>query len=186
MSRQKPLLLSTAKQVLLLIDWDNLFFSLVNRFGKVEYIRIETRLKILIDWIKEEIGELVGKYGFVFAPEHLSLFHQEICINCGLKLITCPKRQLNNIGAQEDTVDETIIWFAKMMTGHFDFKTICLVSGDNHFVPLLEELKEQGIKIALAPPTADSLARTKELIDLVDINLQTGKRMLLMLDGIAV
>jgi len=180
-------------QVLLLIDWDNLFYGLFNRFGGVEGMHIEERLDKLLKWVSGEIGIILGGHGFVFAPEHLTLIHQQMCIKHGLILITCPKRHLQEprmniekgrIETEEDTVDQTIIDFAKMMIGHPDLKTILLVSGDNDYVPLFEELGRRGILRALAPPTLNSLAKKAELINLVDINPKTGKKMLLVLDEI--
>ena len=190
---QQELSLPPAKteQVLLLLDWENFWYSLLNRFGVGE-MGVEHRVKALMEWAKT-IGELLGEHGYVFAPEHLSAIHQEICVNNGLRIMTCPKKNLNEpranpkTGIMEtrvDTVDETIIDFAKMMIGHKNFKTICLVSGDNDYVPLFQKLKDHGIKIALAAPTTDSLSRTKKLLNLVDKNPTTGKKMLLMLDGV--
>lgn len=179
------------EQILLLFDWDNFWYSLLNRFGIGE-MNVEHRIKVLMKWVNG-LGELLGGHGFVFAPEHLSSIHQEICVNNGLWLITCPKKQLSKAeknkktGEMEtrvDTVDETIIEFAKTILGHPNFKTICLVSGDNDYVPLFEEMKNHGIKIALAAPTIDSLSRTKDLLNLVDNNSSTNERMLLMLDQI--
>lgn len=188
------LLPATAKGALLLIDWDNLFYSLYSRFG-AEEMRIENRIKILMEWIKKEIGELLGGYGFVFAPEHLTYFHQQICVRNKLKLMICPKRQLmapkrnpktGDMETEEDTVDETVIWLTRMMLPHPSFKFICLVAGDNDYAPLFKEIERYGVKRALAVPTIDSLSRTKELIAVVDRHPATHKKMILRLDKIAV
>jgi hypothetical protein len=179
-------------QVLLLIDWDNLWYSLMSRFGVGE-MNIENRIQTLMDWTKESVGELCGGHGFVFAPEHLSLLHRQIFVDRGLKLMTCTKLHLKEprlnpksqkMESEIDTVDETIIWFAKMMVGHQNFKTLCLVSGDNDYLPLFEEMRKLGIKRALVAPTIDSLAKNKKFIKCVDENPVTKKRMLLILDKI--
>jgi hypothetical protein len=168
-------------RVLLLIDWDNFFLSLISLFKTNEGIMIENRIKKLMKWIEENLGELLGGHGFVFAPEHLSSYHQRICARNGLKLVICPKRPMNP--GEEDTVDETIIWFAEMMVNHPNFETICLVSGDSDYVPLFEEMGRQGIKRALAPPTVGSLSKSGDLVELVDINQETAERLLFMLDS---
>ena len=171
-------------QVLLLIDWDNLFISLLCFFEKPDGIRIESRIKELISWIEKDLGELLGGHGFVFAPEHLSSFHQQICARNGLKLIICPKKPKDpNEEKEKDTVDETIIWFANMMVDHPNFETICLVSGDSDYVPLFEEMGRCGIKRALAPPTLGSLSKSGDLVELVDLHPKTAKKMLFMLDS---
>ena len=181
----------TAGKVLLLIDWDNLFFRLFERFGGEE-IHLETRIKKLLSWVKQDIGPLFGDYGFVFAPEHMAFVYQEMCAENSLRLMVCPKRQLStpkinpktgNIIKEEDTVDESIIWFAKTMISHPDFKFLCLVSGDSDFAPMLKELGENGIMRALAVPTIDSLSRTKQFIGLADKHPATQKKMLFRLDG---
>jgi hypothetical protein len=189
--RPTPLLAAVAKQVLLLVDWENLFFTLYARFG-AEKMHLENRIEKLMEWVKEEIGELLGGCGIVFAPEHLTFLHQQICAKNGLKLIICPKRQLKeqkrnrktgDMETEEDTVDETIIWFAKMMLRHPNFKFLCLVTGDNDYVPLFKEVQRCGIKRALVAPTTDSLARSKELIGLVDRHPITMKKMSFRLDN---
>jgi len=181
----------TTEQVLLLVDWDNFFYGLLERFG-VGKMDIERRIKSLVRWTKG-IGGLFGGHGFVFAPEHLSILHQEICTRHDFLLITCPKRRLREprrnpktwqLENSIDTVDETIIAFAKMMIGHPNFKTVCLVSGDNDYVPLFEEMGSRGIRRALAPPSAGCLAKTGGLVDLVDKNPVNHRRMILMLDKV--
>ncbi|MFA6992470.1 MAG: NYN domain-containing protein [Candidatus Gracilibacteria bacterium] len=168
-------------RVLLLIDWDNFIHSLIDRFGNSE-TRIEERLQKLIEWIKGELGELMDG-GFVFAPEHLIYHYQEICRRNGLKLMVCPKiPKTENMEKDQDTVDENIIEFAEMMIGHRNLETVCLVSGDGDYVPLLEKMGREGIKRAIAPPAINSLSG--ELIELIDENPKTGKKMVLMLDRI--
>jgi len=178
-------------QVLLLVDWDNFWYSLFTRFG-IGKMNIEDRIRALMGWVKT-IGGLWGGHGFVFAPEHLTSIHREICVNNGLWLVTCPKKQLTEprrnrksgrMETKADTVDETLVNFAKMLTGHPRFKTLCLVSGDNDFVALFQFMHERGVKTALAAPTVNSLARTQELIKLVDEYSFKHGKMLLMLDNI--
>ena len=191
------------EQVLLLIDWDNVWCSLLNRFGIGE-MKIEGRIEGLMKWTREKVGELLGTeilegklvqgHGFVFAPEHLSVIQQQICVERGLRLMTCPKihlkelkqnRKSGKMETEADTVDESIIWFAKMMVKNSKLiKTVCLVSGDNDYVPMFEELQRLGVKRALIAPTLDSLSKTKELINCVDENPITHEKMLLVLDQI--
>ena len=180
---------TSAKKVLVLIDWDNIFICLHDRF-KTE-LRLEEKIQKMLEWVQREIGEILEGHGFIFAPEHLSFFHQKMCTNNNLRLFTCPKKKLQKpeinaksgeIEDEEDTVDETLIWFGKMMLRHPDVGFICLVAGDNDYVPLMEEAAKYNVKRALVPPTIDSLSRSKALVKLVDIHPVTLNKMLLRLD----
>jgi hypothetical protein len=183
------LILPMMGRVLLLIDWDNLYYGLFQRFGHLD-MHIGERIVALMEWV-EEIGGLMGGRGFIFAPEHVSAEYQRMFNENRLQLVICPKRKLKTPRAdflggeprtEEDTVDETIIWFAKNMAGHPSFKILCLVSGDNDYVPMFEEMGRLGIKRALAPPAIASLAKNKRLLNLTDRNPVTQKRMILLLE----
>lgn len=168
-------------KVLLLVDWDNVFHSLFNDFG-ADRMNLEYRFEKLIEWVTNSVGDLLSSNGFIFAPEHFNAYHRQICVKNKLKIVICPKRQTE---AQiEDTVDETIIWFGKMMIKHPDVKFLCLVSGDEDFVPLLEEAKKNGIKVALVAPTINSLSTNKTVVRLVDNNPKNRKKMILRLDRV--
>ena len=181
---RKTVLLQTPKPpgcVLLLVDWENLFFTLLSRFG-LEDVHIEERVKKLMEWIQAEIGELLGGHGFVFAPEHQLSSHQGMCAKNNLWLMTCPKRSKGVGQGEEDTVDETLISFGKIMLRHPDVKFICLVSGDEDFLPLLEEAKKYKVKVALVAPTIGSLSSQGGLLRFVDKGPITLARMFLRLD----
>lgn len=185
MSVLQSFLPEIATQVLILADWDNIFLCLYNVF-RAE-MRLEYRIKKMMEWIKSDIGEIFGGYGFMFAPEHLSVLHQQLCVENKFKLITCPKRQSRNeLGeiATEDTVDETIIWFGRIMLYHPHIKFICLVSGDDDYVPLMQEAEKYGIKRVLVAPTIDSLSRSKNLIRLADKHPKTLQKMILRMDTV--
>lgn len=174
------------EEVLVLIDWDNLFLSLYDMF-KAE-MRIEGRIEKMMDWVKKEIGEPLGGYGFVFAPEHLSVLHQDLCVKNNLRLVTCPKKRIKNakeeIVGEEDTVDETLIWFAKLMMDNPGVGFLCLVSGDEDYVPLMEEAARRDIKRVLVAPTVNALSKSGKLVSMADKHPVTGKKMILRLDAI--
>lgn len=177
------------KKVLLLIDWDNLFYSLFTDFGPEETL-LEKRLTALLAWVKIKLGDLLGGHGFVMAPEHLSSYHQQFCEKNGLQVILCPKRQLKEpkrdpksgkLITTEDTVDETIIWFAKMMFSNIDLGTLCLVSRDRDYIDLLKEAGKRGIKRALGMPSLTGLSRKKNLLPYIDKDPETSKLLLFRL-----
>ena len=171
-------------KVLLLIDWENVFFCLFESFGP-DRLDLHYRFEKLMEWIKNEIGDLLGSHGFIFAPEHFSSYHREICVKNGLRIMICPKKKSDQgNGKEEDTVDPTIISFGEMMLGHPEVGFICLVSGDEDYVPLLEKAQIAKIKIALVPPTINSLSVNKAIIKFIDTHPDTGKKMVLMLDQI--
>ena len=173
-------------KVLLLIDWENVIYSLIG-LGPHE-MDLSNRIKKLVEWVKKEIGELLGDNGYVFTPAHFAAYHREICVQNNLRIIICPKRKSCTIPPQkeEDTVDETLMWFGNMMLVHPDVKTICLVSGDEDFVPFLEQAKKLGKKIVLVPPTLSSLSASKKIVRLADKDEATGKPLILILSKIIV
>lgn len=175
------MLIAKKEETLLLIDWDNLFTSLWNDFGQ-DKLRLPERIERLMNWVKTDIGRLLGGIGgFVFAPEHLSFHHKQMFLRHGFNFFICPKK-VEEDGSILDTVDEKIISFGRLMMRHPDVGIICLVSGDSDYVPLFEIASIYGVKRALAPPTLNSLSKDKDLTDLIDNHPITGKRMVLRLD----
>lgn len=179
-------------KVLVLVDWDNLFYSLFNTFGQEE-MRLEERLQQMMHWIKKEIGEIWGDSGFVFAPEHLPIFYQELCTQSKLKIMVCPKRKLEepqmdpkkgHLVSELDTVDETIIWFGERLMGIPEIGFVCLVSGDADYIPLFQKASQHGILRVLVAPSHQSLSRSDEFLGLVDDHPLTHKKMLLHLDQV--
>lgn len=168
------------KKVLLLIDWDNVFLNLFKDLGPNE-IRFEERIDGIRHWLESNAGKIFGGHGFVFAPEHLSSYYQEVCRDSGLKIIICPKEK-SETGPKKDVVDENIIWFAELLADHPDLSWICLASGDSDYVPMLKRMKEKGKKIALAIPTLNSYSRLSEMASLAD--KVKNKKMILLLDSI--
>lgn len=170
-------------EVLVLLDWENILYSLLG-LGPYE-MDLAKRINALMEWIKHDIGDIFD--GYVFAPEHFTAYHRKICVQNNLEIMICPKRKAKEKGAkEEDTVDEKLIKFGKKMLKHPDIKIICLVSGDEDFVPFLEKAKNKGVKIALAPPSLGSLSSSKKIIELIDLHPETGKKMVLVLSQIAV
>lgn len=187
----RPVKAKKCEQVLLLVDWENLFVSLFSVFKNE--MRLEYRLSEMLSWIQGNVGELWGGHGFVFAPEHLNVIHQEICTKLGFKFIICPKRQLTKpkknpksglMVSEEDTVDETIIWFGMLIAKHPDVKHICLVSSDSDYIPFLREVSCFGVEIALVFPSIISLGRSKgkQLIKLADRSKNGCNKLILKLD----
>jgi len=187
-----PPLSSRGNKVLLLIDWDNLFICLSRRF-EVEEIQIERRINKLMNWVQENVGELLCDYngseqlchGFVFTPEHISPKLQRMCAKNKLWLMVCPKKS-NGGRVEVDTVDDNLIRFGKMMLRHSDVGSICLVSGDEDYLPLLEEARKCNVKIALIPPTLDSLSNNGGLVRFIDKRINGPRKMFVILDTIKI
>lgn len=172
----------TSKQggkVLLLIDWDNLFINLFREL-RPEDVRFEERIKKMIEWVHSEVGDLIGGQGFVFAHEHITYLDQQTCSKNNLKLMICPKEKMKDREKEIDTVDENIIWFAKLMSDHPLIRYICLVSGDSDYMEMLEEMKKKGLKIALAIPTLSSFSRLNKIALLPDLNHKKEKMIFLI------
>jgi hypothetical protein len=174
-------------KILLLIDWENLFYSLCDILGPID-MQLEQRIKKMMEWISVEVGEVFA--GFVFAPEHMNSIHQRICTELGFTFIVCPKKYLtvSQLNPKTgfminilDTVDQGIIDFGTMMTGYSEFNTVCLVSGDSDFIPFLKLLKKHKKRIALVAPTTYSLSQDKQMENLADLSPKTGNIMFLKL-----
>lgn len=194
---QKTLL--ERRDVLLVIDWDNFDIGLRNRFEPGQ-VRIEQRLKLLIEWVKTEVGELFGGYwkeneyikgyGFVFAPEHLSSdeFCRKMCVRHNLRIMTCPKNEKPDREGSFDSVDQSLMSFAESMMVNSNMQSICIVSGDDHYIPLMCFARKRKVKVAFVAPTIGSLSKDKttieEILRLVDNSSTSGKRMFLRLDTV--
>jgi hypothetical protein len=177
------------QKVLLLIDWDNFRSGLLKRFGSGQ-IRLEKRIQRLIGWLKDEAGELVDDYGFVFAPEHLNDLFRKMCTKNKLRTFTCPKRDVPDSDGSMDSVDEVMIWFGKLMVRHPDVGFLCIVSGDKHFMPLMKVAVENNINVIFVAPSINCFSKTSEIIDkiigLTSINPETGKKMFIKLDELEI
>jgi len=171
--------------VLLLIDWDNFRSTLQKQFG-IGKVRLDQRIGRTLNWVKGELGELLAGHGFVFAPEHLNELFRKMCAKNNLRTVTCPKRDTPDRNGSFDSVDETLIWFGKMMLAHPDVKCLCIISGDKHYIPLMEAAKKQGVSVAFAVPSRSCFSETpeiiKKIIGLISINPKTGKKMYVELD----
>ncbi len=93
-----------------------------------------------------------------------------------MQIIICPKKE------KKDIVDETIIWFGKIMLSHPEVGILCLASGDDDFIPLLEEAQKNGIKTGIIIPTITSLSRN--LLPFIEKHPETGKKMALRMDDL--
>lgn len=178
------------RKVLVLVDWENLFYCLYQKFQSND-ARIDYRIKKLIEWIRTEIGETI--YSVVFAPDHMSDDQRKMMASNGFKIHFCPKRKLDKpernpkSGLMEnvrDTVDEELIAFATMMMKHPDVGYICLVSSDGDFTPMMEEARKHNIKRVLAPITIGSLSRSQKLVKIIDTHPFTLKKMVFRMDTV--
>ena len=68
------------------------------------------------------------------------------------------------------------------INGNADF----IISGDKHYIPLMEAAKKQGVSVAFAVPSRSCFSETpeiiKKIIGLISINPKTGKKMYVELD----
>jgi len=168
-------------KVLLLLDWDNIVYGLLERFG-LQGMDLEVRIKKLNNWVLSEIGTPLDGFGFVFAPEHLNAIHQAICVRNNMRLITCPKKEAQIGSKPEDTVDATLMWFSDLMLKHQEVQFVCLVSGDEDYEPMVKGVKKAGVKMALVTPALRSLSNQGGLSRFADNHPVTGKKMFISLD----
>lgn len=157
-------------KVLLLIDWENLLSSTVSI--PPEKFSLDAGLNNLIEKITQEVGIIIGIY--VFVPPHLVSTWGEKFKKEGFFIICCPKIKTKT-GEEKDTVDEELSRFGmKMVAQISDLTHLCLGSGDQDFIPLLQEAKQRGLKIIIATGNLQSLSA--ELIRFAEKDPITGKR----------
>jgi NYN domain len=170
-------------EVLLLVDLENAIYSFLG-LGPGG-MQISERIKKLMEWVDQEIGDLLGGKGFVFAPEHMTASDRKTCVQNRLQIMICPKKKHKEKGLKsKDTVDEKLIWFGKMMLKHPGVKILVLVSGDEDFAPLFEEAQKQGIKVGLVVPTIQSVSTNKVLVGFVDPHPKNQRKMFFRLDQV--
>lgn len=157
-------------KILVLIDWENLLSSTVSI--PPEKFSLDTGLNNLIEKITQEVGIIIGIY--VFVPPHLVSTWGEKFKKEGFFIICCPKIKTKT-GEEKDTVDEELTRFgAKMIAQIPDLTHLCLGSGDQDFIPLLQEAKQRGLKIIIATGGLQPLS--VELIRFAEKDPITGKR----------
>lgn len=153
-------------RILLVVDLDNIEANFPKR------LNFPAELAKLLQWL-EEIGEVSG--AFVFAPLNTAYYRLETFQKQGFFNIICPK--LLGPEGEKDTTDETLIKFTKGQIEECPSLThLCLASGDKDFLPLIEEAKRKGLKIAIAVSTFSSLSF--ELMGREDKHPTTGEQML--------
>ena len=141
-------------KVLFLIDWENFLSS--TALIPAEKFSLEAGLNRLIEKIVQETGAIVGVY--VFLPPHLSSTWGETLRKQRFFIVLCPRTK-NKTGEERDTVDEELIRLGSNLIKQIPELThLCLGSGDQDFVPLLQEAKHHGLKIALASGSIQSLS----------------------------
>ena len=157
-------------KILVLIDWENLLSSTVSI--PPEKFSLDAGLNNLIEKISQEVGIIIGIY--VFIPPHLVSTWGEKFKKEGFFIICCPKIRTKT-DEEKDTVDEELSRFGmKMVAQISDLTHLCLGSGDQDFIPLLQEAKQRGLKIIIA--TGDLRSLSTELIRFAEKDPITSKR----------
>ena len=75
-----PIIETESPKVLLLVDWENVFFSLYDPSNPSKGTNITERFPKMMEWIKSDVGELLGGYGFVFAPDRFHIDNIKMCL----------------------------------------------------------------------------------------------------------
>lgn len=160
----------TGNKVLVLLDWENL--QLGTASIPPDKFSLQVGLEKLIEKIAGEVGKII--FVFVFLPPHLAPIWGERLKKEGFFIVCCPKIKGKD-GVDRDTVDEELMRLGRKMIAEIpDLTHLCLGSGDQDFIPLLQDAKQQGIKIVLVSGTLTSLS--KELIRFAEKDKRSGKR----------
>ena len=159
------------KKVLVLVDLENISMNTPLLFPPANF-SLEKAFGNLTEKIAQEIGAIVGI--FVFVPSHQATVWGEIFQRQGYFTIYCPKKKGKN-GEEKDAVDDELMRFGfKMLDQMPGLDYLCLVSGDQDFVPLLQEARYHGVKNIIAAGDLQSLS--KELIPLAEKDPNNPKK----------
>lgn len=141
-------------RILVCIDLENLLQSLLAIPGpeKLSFLAGYDRI---MRQMAREIGEIVDV--FVFLPPHFSSIYGKDLNEAGFFTVYCP-RMPDKTGEERDTVDETMIRFARKMIRELDITHLCLGTGDRDFTSLAREAIRNKLKIIVMAASNQSLA----------------------------
>ncbi len=161
------------KKILFLIDLENLLLN-AGLFPP-ERFSLANELDRITKQITDEVGNITNT--FVCSPP--SQAYGEVCYEMRFFNIACAKVR-NKEGREVDTVDQTLVEFGEQMILQIPNLThLCLGSGDKDFSRFVRWAKLQGLKIIIVAGNLTSLSR--ELIELADVNPETGRKMIYLL-----
>jgi len=145
-------------EILFLIDVQNLSIS----FESLHQDPLSYSLIDALDGVIDKITK-VGRIEISIAfGSQLSLPLLDMLNARKIPLIVCPEVVIDKgepKSGKKDTVDPRLIELGTTLIEKIPTLThLCLASGDKDFIPFLRWAKQQGLKIILAPATAESLA----------------------------
>jgi len=146
-------------EILFLIDVQNISISFSASSQDPLSYSLADALDDMIDKITK-VGRIEISIAF---GSQLSLPWLDMLDARKIPLVVCPEVVIDKgvpKSGKKDTVDPKLIELGTTLIEKMPTLThLCLASGDKDFVPFLRWAKQQGLKIILAPATAESLAQ---------------------------
>ena len=155
-------------QIIVLLDLENLIFKAgLPPPGRSPIVAFENLIQEL-----KKIGEIA--LGLVFTPRHLLTTYAEFFQEQGFFLVTCPKM------GDEDTVDQNLIALGEQLIEEMPGLThLCLGSGDDDFIPLLEKARHKELPIIIA--AGDSVSLSWRISRMAWVDPKTNKKAIFIL-----
>lgn len=147
-------------KVLVLLDWENLLYSLTPLLGDLSVFEILLRA---IKKISREVGEIINI--FVFTSPHLASVWGERFYEERFFVVSCPKITTKK-GETKDTTDEILAEFVRQMIENLNFSHLCIGTGDRDLSKLYHEAMRKGLKTITIASSEGSLS--SKLIPLSD------------------
>jgi len=140
-------------KILVVVDLENVTFHLFKSQDKE--VDPSDVFAAAVEKIKA-IGQVYGI--FLFLPPHSEPKGSELLRKTpDCFMVVCP-REISE-GISMDTVDKTIKKFCeKVVTQMPDITHLCLFTGDKDYIPMLETLKKEGLKIMIVGGEKTSLS----------------------------
>lgn len=169
---RKPLPRGNGNTVLMLLDFENLYFN-------TEFSLLPERIRAIEEGLTEVIRNITHDIGkiytvLVFLPPHQVLWAQKF-EEMGFFTILCPQEK-DKTGEMRDRTDLIMIRFGKLWMDLPGLTHLCIGSGDKDFAPLVFEAHRKGLQIVIV--AGDKTSLSDRLAQLADVNLHTGKKMI--------
>lgn len=143
------------KRVLILLDWENLEINLL-RVPPCQYT-VEKWLIRLKDQIVADFGEIVDIY--VFGSEMFLHRWKEPFTRLGFVLMpTPPSIKKNGTEPEPNLTDHYMIKRGGKLLDLKGLTHLVIGSGDQHFLPLINEAKNRGLGVIVVVGSKDSLS----------------------------
>ena len=142
--------MSTEPEIVVLVDLSNIIINVRELDPNKFNFNIETAFKELEEWLKEEDENIVF---FCFGTQSLIPLYLASFEKQGYFPITC------DLVNGKETTDTKILQFVDIFLVHPVVECICIVSGDEDFLPAVRKIAKKGKRVRICAANRKSLSR---------------------------